>query len=153
MSNFLLTYGSWIWLGVLILCFIIEAFTLSLTTIWGALASIPLVFIARTSLPFRWQLLIFAVITVLLIIFTRPFAIKKLKNGNEKTNVNSLEGEEVLVTKTITKFEKGLAKGKNGIIWSATSENNEVIPENTMALISSIEGNTLILKTKGDKES
>lgn len=146
MSNFFITYGSWIWLGILILCIVIEAFTLSLTTIWGALSSIPLIFIAKTQLPFKWQLLIFAVLTVVLIVFTRPFAVKKLKTGKEKTNVNTMAGEEVLVTKAITKFEKGEAKSKNGVIWNASSENNEEIPEGTTAKIISVEGNTLILK-------
>lgn len=146
MSNFFITFGPWIWLGIFILCCIIEAFTLSLTTVWGAISAIPLIFIAKTPLPFRWQLLIFAVLTVVLIVFTRPFAIKKLKTGKEKTNVNTMAGEEVLVTKAITKFEKGEAKGKNGVIWNASSENNEEIPAGTIAKIISVKGNTLIIK-------
>ena len=152
MCDFFINYSSWIWLGVLVLCCIIEAFTLSLTTIWGAIAALPLIFIAKTSLPFKWQLLIFAILTVILIVFTRPFAIKKLKIGRTKTNINTLEGEEVLVTKTVSEFQKGEAKGKNGIVWSVISENNEEIKEGTPATVVSVQGNTLIIKAKGENK-
>lgn len=124
MYEFFLNYGSWIWLGVLILCIVIEALTLSLTTIWGAISSIPMIFIAKTSMPFQWQILLFAIITVVLILFTRPFAIKKLKNGREKTNIDSMVGEEVLVIKAIKQFEKGEVKAKNGVIWNAEAKDN-----------------------------
>lgn len=135
--------GPWIWLGVLILCCIAEALTLGLTTIWGAIAALPLIFIARTGLPFRWQLLIFAVITLVLVVFTRPFVVKKLKLGDTKTNVNTMVGEEVLITKTITKFEKGEAKAKNGVIWSVKTTDGSEIKKGETAKVISVEGNTL----------
>lgn len=93
--------------------------------------------------------MIFVVITVVLIVFTRPFAVKKLNVGKENsTNVNALEGQEVLVVKKITPFEKGLAKSKNGVEWTAVSEESKEIEEGTICTIQKIEGNTLILKTK-----
>ena len=88
MTNFILSFLPWIWLTLLIIFVVIEAFTMSLTTIWPAIASLPLIFIAKTGLPFKWQLLIFVLLTLVLVIFTRPFAVKKLKIGNNKTNVN-----------------------------------------------------------------
>ena len=123
-----------------------------LTTIWGAISSIPMIFIAKTTLPVQWQILIFAVLTVVLILFTRPFAIKKLKNGKEKTNVNTMVGEEVLVTKTIKQFEKGEVKAKNGVIWSAVSKNNEDIEIDKVCIITSVKGNTLIVSEKGENK-
>ncbi len=148
MNEFLINFGSWIWIGVLVICCLIEAFTFGLTTIWAGIAAIPLIFIARTSLGFQWQVLIFVIITVVLVIFTRPFAIKKLKIGNNKTNVNSLIGSEVIVTKKITEFDKGEAKAKNGVIWTATSDNNKTIEKGTVCSIISVEGNTIIIKEK-----
>ena len=153
MSEFFLNYGSWIWLGILIICIVIEAFTLSLTTIWGAISSIPMIFIAKTTLSFQWQLLIFAALTVVLLVFTRPFAVKKLKTGKEKTNVDTMVGEEVLITKAIAQFEKGEAKAKNGVIWSAITKENKLIPEGTICEIISIEGNTLVLKEKKGEDN
>lgn len=133
----------WLWLGVLVICCVIEALTMGLTTIWGAIAAFPLIFIARTSLPLKWQLLIFAVLVLVLVLFTRPFVVKKLKIGKDKTNVNTMVGEEVLITKTITKFEKGEAKAKNGVIWSVTTADGNEVKEGSVAKVISVDGNTL----------
>ena len=91
----------------MIVCLIFEAVSFTLTTVWAAISALLMIFLSRTGLPLRWQFLIFFLITILLMIFTRPFAVKKLHLGRVPTNVNSLDGQEVLVVKKITKFEKG----------------------------------------------
>ncbi len=98
MVDFILNVMPWIWTGILVICIVIECFTFSLTTIWAALASVPLIFISRTSLSLQVQILIFAVITLLLIIGTRPLALKLLRKEKNE-NINNLEGQKVIVTK------------------------------------------------------
>ncbi|MBR1535347.1 MAG: NfeD family protein, partial [Treponema sp.] len=119
MLNFIFSHLPWFWLFVMILAIVFEAITFSLTTVWAAISALLMVFLCRTGLPFRWQLLIFFIITILLMIFTRPFAIKKLKLGRVTTNVNSMDGQEVLVVKKITRFEKGEVRASNGVTWMA----------------------------------
>ena len=51
MTNFILSNLPWFWLIMLVVFVVIEAFTMSLTTIWAALSSLPLIFIAKTGLP------------------------------------------------------------------------------------------------------
>ena len=136
----------WIWLGILILSCIVEAITFSLTSIWAAIAALPLIFISKTPLDIKWQLLIFVVLTTVLVIFTRPFAVKKLKIGKNKTNVDSIIGQEVLVTKSIKKFDKGLVKAKNGVIWTAKSKDDSEIEKDSNAKVISVEGNTLTIE-------
>lgn len=62
-----------------------------------------------------------------------------------KTNIESLEGKEVPVTKKISKFEKGLVK-INGLLWAADSLQNQEIPEGTVCKIVSIHGNTVTVE-------
>lgn len=143
-------YMSWVWLGVLVLCLVIEGVTMSLTTIWAAIASLPLIFIARAPLPLKWQLLIFAVLTLVLVIFTRPFAVKKLKKS-VKTNVDSLEGREAPVVATVTTAEKGVVRLSNGTEWQALSSEG-TIQAGERCLIERVEGNTLIVKPKSQQE-
>lgn len=152
MTEFFIMFGSWFWLGILIVSCVIEAFTMGFTTIWSAIASIPLIFIARTSLSFKWQILIFVVLTVILVVFTRPFAVKKLKIGRSRTNVDSIVGEEVLIVKAIEKFQKGEAKANNGVIWTAKSVDGAQIPKDSVCEIVSVEGNTLCVKEKSQTE-
>lgn len=73
---------------------------------------------------------------------------KKLKLGKNVTNVNTLEGQEVLVIKAISKFEKGEAKATNGVIWTVTSAEGVDIPENTICTVKKVDGNTLIIEPK-----
>lgn len=63
-------------------------------------------------------------------------------------NVNALEGQEILITKKITQFEKGEGKAKNGVIWSVTSADGSEIAENTVCLVQKVNGNTLEVSVK-----
>ena len=145
MVDFIPNVMPWIWTGILVICIVIECFTFSLTTIWAALASVPLIFISRTSLSLQVQILIFAVITLLLIIGTRPLALKLLRKEKNE-NINNLEGQKVIVTKKITATEKGEAKASNGVIWTAKSNNSSEIEKDSVSRILQSEGNTLIVE-------
>lgn len=151
MYMFLMNNLMWFWLGVMLLCVVIEAVTFALTTVWGAISAFVMIFVSRTNMPLKWQLILFLVLTIVLVLTTRPFAVKKLKLGKDKTNVNSMEGQEVLVTKRISRFEKGEVKAKNGVIWSAKNADEQGdadIPEGSVCKIVKVDGNTLSVKIK-----
>ncbi|MDD5790909.1 MAG: NfeD family protein [Spirochaetia bacterium] len=149
MIQFIQNNLMWFWLSVMVVCVLIEALTLALTSVWAAIAALIMIFVSQTGLPFKWQLLLFLVLTIALIVTTRPFAVKKLKLGKNKTNVNSLVGQEVLVVKKISPFQKGEVKAKNGVIWTAQNadpQSSSEIPEGTVCTIEKIDGNTLSVK-------
>lgn len=146
MSEFFADYSSWIWLGIMLILILIEAGTLALTTIWAALAAFPMIFISRTGLALQWQVLIFTGITLVLVIFTRSFVVKKFLGKKIETNVNALEGQTVLVVKPILKFQKGEVKVANGVIWSAKTADGSEVFESSECRVVSIEGNTLIVQ-------
>lgn len=146
--EFILNNAHWFWLAIMVICIIVEACTLALTTVWPALAALPMIFISRTHMPLHWQILIFLVLTILLIFFTRPFAIKKFKLGKYKTNADSILGDEVICVKDVTAFEKGEVKSKNGVIWTAKTENGTEIKSGAVCVVTEIQGNTLIIKEK-----
>ena len=137
----------WFWLGMVIVFTVIEVFTAGLTTIWFAIGSIPMIFLSFLPIPFLYQVLIMLVISIVLLIFTRPFFVKKLNANKEKTNVDALIGKTALVTKKITKFEKGEVK-IDGKIWTAKSVSDEDLEEGTECLLQSIEGVTAIVSKK-----
>jgi membrane protein implicated in regulation of membrane protease activity len=137
--------AHWIWAALVIIFAIIEVFTLGLTTVWFAIAALVMVFLSFAKMPLTVQVLIFLSIAALLLIFTRPLAVKKFKMGREKTNVDSLAGKNVLVIKKINEFEKGEVK-LNGLIWAARSENNKEITEGTKCEVLRVEGVQLIVR-------
>jgi len=138
-------HSHWIWLGITILMAIIEGLTMGLTTIWFALAALLMVFISFLPIPLAFQIMIFLAISAVLLLFTRPLAIKKFKTGKEKTNVDSLLGKNALVTKQITEFDRGEVK-LNGQIWSARSENGSTLEEGTKCEVVRIEGVQAIVR-------
>lgn len=141
----LLNYLPWIWLGVAILCLLIEGFTFSLTTVWFAVGAIVMIFLSLTHMPFQWQVLIFLVISLILLIFTRPFAVKKLHVKKTPTNSDALIGKKVIVTERITDLERGAVK-LNGVVWTASSENGETIEKGTECSVVDIQGATAVVK-------
>jgi membrane protein implicated in regulation of membrane protease activity len=129
----------WIWVALTIIFSIIEVFTLGLTTVWFAIAALVMVFLSFLPIPLIYQIMIFLAISAVLLIFTRPVALKKFKTGAEKTNVDSLAGKLALVTKKIEEFDKGEIK-LNGQIWSARSDDGSVINEGAKCEVLRIEG-------------
>ncbi|MBQ7158796.1 MAG: NfeD family protein [Treponema sp.] len=145
-SLFVLNNLPWFWLAVTVLCIIIEGISMgTLTSIWFGCGAFVMIFLSFLPIPFRWQLLIFVVLSLVLLIFTRPFAVKKLKVKKTPTNSDSLIGKKVLVTEKITELEKGAVK-INGVIWTARSENSEGLPKGTECIVTNIEGATAVVK-------
>ncbi len=145
LSMFLALYTPWFWFGVAVVCAIIEGITLGLTTIWFALSAVVMIFISLLQPPFYVQCVLFALIALLLLFFTRPFAIKFLHAKREKTNADSLIGKKAVVLQAVTEREKGQVK-INGAVWTAASVDGADIPAGDECIIEKIEGVTLIVK-------
>lgn len=135
----------WFWVAVTILCIVIETFTLSLTTIWFAISAFVMVFLAFTPLPFAAQLSIFVVLSLILLIFTRPLLKKKLNQKKIATNYERTIGQIAVVTRKITALEKGTVK-LNGMEWTATVKDDIVLEEGTKCIIEEITGVTACVK-------
>lgn len=141
----LLEYLPWFWLALVIIFILIEVFTFGLATIWFALGALVMVFLSPLPIPLVWQLLLFLAISSVLLIFTRPLAVKKLKVGRERTNTDSLLGVKALVVKDITEFEKGVVK-VHGMEWSACSVDGVPLVQDSACIIERIEGVTLFVR-------
>ena len=145
LSMLLALYTPWFWFGIAVVCAVIEGLTLGLTTIWFALSAVLMIFISLLQPPFYAQCVLFALVALLLLFFTRPLALKFLHTKREKTNADSLIGKKALVLQNITEWEKGQVK-INGIVWTAASVEGAVIPAGDECVIEKIEGVTLIVK-------
>lgn len=138
-------YAPWLWLGIAIVCAVIEGLSFGLTTVWFALSAILMVFISLLHPPVYAQCLLFVMIAVVLLIFTRPFALKVLRTNRVKTNADSLVGKTAFVIKDISEWEKGQVK-INGAVWTAASADGSAIPTDSECTIERIEGVTVIVR-------
>lgn len=133
------------WLGLMVILIGIEAATVNLTTIWLAGESLVAFILALFNLPLWLQITAFFVVSIVMIIFTRPIAVKYLKVGTQRTNVDALIGTTGLVTMDISEHKAGQVKVK-GQIWTAVSESGESILADTEVDILAIDGVKLIVK-------
>ena len=131
----------WVWVAVTIICVVIESLTLSLTTIWFGISGFVMVFLAFTPLPFYAQLIIFVVLSLVLLIFTRPIVKKKLNQKKIATNYERVIGQIAVVTKKITALEKGSVK-INGMEWTAAVREDIELEEGSKCIIEEIAGVT-----------
>ena len=142
---------SIIWLIILIICLIIEAITLGLTTIWFAIGALLAFFTSLFGDNIFIQILIFFITSFVMFYFTRPIALKYLKIGHTKTNFESLIGKKGIVIEQIVNMQsKGLVK-IDGKIWTARNINeNELVEKDSYVIIREINGVKLIVEKENN---
>ena len=140
---------QWIvWLIIVILLTLIEITTVNLTTIWfvvsGILALIVSLFVDNYILQFG----IFVVVGVILLITTKPFLTKFLKQHKVKTNLDRIIGMTGIVTEDITKTEDGEVK-VDGKKWTAYAD--KTIKKGETVKILEIKGVKIKVERIGEK--
>lgn len=143
-----------LWLGLMIIFLIIELLTVGLTCIWLAGGSLAALLVSLTGANIVWQVLMFILVSFLLVVFTRPFAMKYINARHERTNVDELIGKLVKVTETVDNYEQTGAATANGLDWTARSEDDrETIEKGSLARVVRISGVKLILKKSEEGKS
>jgi membrane protein implicated in regulation of membrane protease activity len=137
---------SYMWLALIIIFFAIEAATYNLTTIWFAIASVVGFVLSAFNTNIWVQLIIALIVSVLLLIYTKPFAEKKLKVKTEPTNSDMVIGKTGIVVSKITSDKFAGEVNVRGKIWSAVSKDGDDIFENEKVKILSIDGVKLIVE-------
>ena len=136
-----------VWLVLLVVLLAIEAVTLGLTTIWFAGGALVAFVLALAGAGLLIQIVVFCVISVILLLFTRPMAAGWLNHGRIRTNAQSLIGETAVVTEEIDNLANSGQVQVRGQYWMArTEQENTRILKNTRVKIQSISGVKLIVK-------
>ena len=137
------------WLIALIVLLAVEIATMGLTTIWFAGGALVALIAALLSANIVVKVILFVAVSLILLIFTRPVAVKYLNNNAVKTNAEGLIGRTAKVIYTIDNVNSTGYASVDGQEWTARSEDNSVvIPEGTLVTIVRIEGVKLIVKKK-----
>ena len=142
-----------IWAGLMILFLAVEIATVGLTSIWLAGGALAALLVSAAGGGIGWQLGIFALVSLLLLVFTRPFAKKYINTHHVKTNYEELIGEIVKVTETVDNLAQtgtSVARGKE---WTARSADNaKKLEKGTLAQVVNVSGVKLILKCYEEDE-
>ena len=136
-----------IWLVLVIVLLAIESATLGLTTVWfagGAAAAFISTFFGASM---GVQTGIFLVLSLILLLVTRPAAMRFMKKGRVKTNADSLIGRTAVATKEINNLAQTGEVDIADISWTARSRDDlKIIPAGSKVKICAIEGVKLIVE-------
>jgi membrane protein implicated in regulation of membrane protease activity len=136
-----------LWLIAIIVLLVIEIATLGLTTIWfagGATAAFISTFFGA---GFQIQLLIFALLSLVLLVVTRPMALRYMRREPVKTNAESLIGKVAIVTGRIDNLAQSGEVMIADVSWTARAKDEAgVIAEGSKVRICAIEGVKLIVE-------
>ncbi len=138
-----------VWLYIVIATIVIELATVGLVSIWITGGALCALIIAMLNGPFWLQLVAFFAVTAILLLFTRPWALRHVNARKTPSNYEEVLGKDVRVTEKVDNIE-GTGKALyNGMPWTARAEEEGVTFDvDEIASVSRVEGVKLILKKK-----
>lgn len=113
------------WLALLVILIIIEFATVGLVTIWFATGALVAEIAAWIGAPIWLQVALFIITSMVMLFYTRPFAMKYINKNKTKTNVDSVIGKQAVVTKTIDNIRGEGQVVLQGMEWTARAENDD----------------------------
>ncbi|VEU82524.1 NfeD family protein [Acholeplasma hippikon] len=136
-------YMPWVWLIVFLIMVGLEMATAEFVSLWFAISAIPTIIIAAIFPNNVWlQVLVFFGVGFILLLATRPIAIKYFRKNIISTNVDSYIGKTAIVIKEISDSNRGLVTFENKE-WTAISSDTILVGEKVRIL--AIEGNKFIV--------
>lgn len=137
------------WITWLILCgffLLIEIFTMTFLMLWPGIAAFIAFILATLNASTQTQITVFALLSIILIILTKPLTNKFFKTKETTTNARTIIGKCGVVLKSIDNLNcKGQVKVA-GEIWSAISSTDEIIPVDANIEVEAIDGVKLKVK-------
>lgn len=135
------------WIVLMVVLLIIELITVGLTTIWFAAGSLAALIAYGCGLNLFWQIGIFLVVSLVLLYFTRPWAIKYINPHHIKTNYEEAVGQTVKIIETVDNQAGTGTAVLNGLEWTARSvDEAEVFPVDSLAKVVEVSGVKLIVE-------
>ena len=135
-----------IWLIIAGLFFIGEIITVGFLVFWFGVGAIVAMIVSLFTSNIIIQTAAFVISSTILLFVTKPFVKKFVDIKPTNTNVFSIIGKKALVIKEINSVHFSGQIKINGEVWSAETENDEIIPEGSEVEIIHIKGVKAIVK-------
>ena len=136
-----------LWLILFVVLLIIEIFTMGLTTVWFAGGALVAFVLALLDVGLPVQIIVFLLVSTVLLVLTRPLAVKFFNQEREKTNADSLIGHKAVVIERIDTLHGTGRAEVNGLEWAAkTEDENLVIEVGEIVVIDGIQGVKLVVR-------
>lgn len=141
------------WLAVMVIMLIIEIATLGITTIWFAGGALVAFVLAMFNVPFLVQIFVFLIVSFILLIFTRPVAVKYFNKDRARTNVEGMIGRQAVVMSEVDNLQGIGRVTVGGQEWSArTTQDGIVLPVGAVVIVKNVNGVKLIVEEKAEEQ-
>lgn len=138
-----------IWLIVFVACIVIEIITMGLTTIWFAGGALIAAVGAALNAQLWLQIVLFVAVSLVLLYFTRPIAVKYFNKDRVRTNAESLVGKQAIVISEIDNLQGIGQVTVGGQEWSArTTIEGITLPVGSVVIVRAISGVKLMVEEK-----
>lgn len=134
-----------IWIAVLIITVLLEFESPQLITIWFAVGSMVALILAAFKVHYLIQIGSFVVVSVVLLIATRPLSKRFMAREIIKTNADSLIGQQGTIVRAVSLDQRGEVK-VNTRLWVCFVTKDIHLTEGTKVVILDIEGNKLLVE-------
>lgn len=133
-----------IWIALIILFAVVEIVTVGLTSIWFAGGALAALIAYAVGLGIVWQFIVFVAVSVVLLVFTRPWALKYLKPRLVRTNYEEALDKNVCLTETVDNIKGTGTAVLGGQEWTARAfEEGKVFEAGTIVKVKEIRGVTM----------
>lgn len=133
-----------IWGAVIVIAIIIEINTVTLTSIWFAVAGVVSLLLALFNVNIIWQIVSFVALTSVLLASTRPLTKRMMNRDLIRTNADKVISMIGIVTRVIPVGEVGEVK-VNSELWRAISIEASDIEAGESVIVNSINGNKVLV--------
>ena len=134
------------WGVICVLAVIVEFASMQLVSIWFAFGAAGAFIGTLADLGFTGQLGIFVLVSLLLLLVTRPFLAKLRVKQTPPMNADKDIGKQAVVIETVDAAHGTGRVRANGVDWSAVSETGEVLEVKTIVTVSRVDGAKLIVR-------
>lgn len=130
-----------VWLLIAAVLFVGEIITAGFLLMWFAIAAVIAMLVSFITTNIFIQTLVFLIVSIILLLFTKPLLSKYTKGDNTIMNSKTIIGQKAIVTEEISLLKGTGQINVNGEIWSAKIDNPDIIiPKGSRVEIIGIDG-------------
>ncbi len=129
-----------LWIVLAIAFLFVELETVALVCVWFVVGALTALVANLLGAAIWLQVLLFAAVSLVMLLLMRPFLRKYVEPLKTRTNVDAMIGKEAVVMETIDNLAGTGTVKLEGKLWTARSANGSRIPAGMVVSVQSVEG-------------
>lgn len=129
------------WMVLLVIFVVVEVLTAGLVSIWFCFGAAAAMLVASLQGDLALQIIVFLVVSIVLLVGTKPFVKKFLSSKTVRTNADAILEQKGIVTEEINNIQAMGTIKIGGKTWTARSVvPDQIIPVGTEVRVKEIQG-------------